>query len=338
MSHKNLYLYYSSFDPFNENQFNVFSYLSSLKDSLVYFVISKDGYVSKEHRKNLIKIFLDEYEINEDSYRIVFEEDLSKEDLSIYENKYFIGAFIDYKRPIFKGFIYLKPFKNEEETNKLTLPFERVDLKEITSYINRLEKLYLLSSKEITYLEENKLYFLEKIAKELTPHRYSHSLSVAHLAAEITLSNGYYYPLVAYKAGIIHDIAKSLPKEEAYRLMRELHPEYLDFPSWTYHQFLAIDIARKYFKVDKTLEAGIKYHSTGKARMSLLGKIIYASDKIEPTRDYDSSEMTNACLKDFKSGWKLVVYEVKKFLLEKGYSIDNRLSKDFFEYYLKEKI
>ncbi len=71
--------------------------------------------------------------------------------------------------------------------------------------------------------------------------------------------------------------------------------------------------------------------------MTRLGKIIYASDKIDPKRGYNSKYMIDACLEDDEKGFRFVLEENKKFLESKSKEIHNRYSDACFTYYLKER-
>lgn len=68
--------------------------------------------------------------------------------------------------------------------------------------------------------------------------------------------------------------------------------------------------------------------------MPPLSKIIYSSDKIEPTRGYDSSKLINACYKNYYTGFLEVFKANMEFLAEGGYRIDNPLTQKCYELYL----
>ena len=42
----------------------------------------------------------------------------------------------------------------------------------------------------------------------------------------------------------------------------------------------------------------IRFHATGSDNMDIMAKIVYAADKIEPTRAFDSTESIKAMMKD----------------------------------------
>lgn len=190
----------------------------------------------------------------------------------------------------------------------------------------------------LRYIMEKKLYRYGEVFSFMNEKRYIHSCSVALLAYQIAKKN-HYRPFEAFLAGLLHDIGKTMEKEEAGRkIMEEHYPHELDLPIWSYHQFIGAYLAKTIFGVqDQEIVSAIEYHCTGKEKMTRLGKIIYASDKIDPKRGYDSKYMIDACLQDDEEGFRFVLKENKKFLESKSKEIHNRYSDACFTYYLKER-
>lgn len=92
---------------------------------------------------------------------------------------------------------------------------------------------------------------------------------------------------------------------------------------------------------DEDILKAVRYHCTGAKNMTPMSKIVYACDKIEPLRNFDSSELIKAMLNDYKSGFIEVLKANKEFLLSKAKNeteikaIQNDLTNECFEYYLK---
>ena len=63
-------------------------------------------------------------------------------------------------------------------------------------------------------------------------------------------------------------------------------------------------------------------------------EIIYAADKIEPTRGFDSSGLIKECLNDIEQGFIEVLSANKEYLTQMKKDINNRLTKECFEQYL----
>ncbi len=187
----------------------------------------------------------------------------------------------------------------------------------------------------LDYIGANKLYFAGHIAKRMSDERYYHSLSVANLSRLIAIANDV-DPLKAYKAGLFHDIGKEVPDAKSYEIMQEHFHKYINMPPWSHHQFIGAYLMNKeYLETDKKLLDAVKYHATGNKKMSKLGKVIYAADKIEPSRGFDSREYIAECVKDIEKGFVIVLAANKKYLENHGKDIDNPLTKACFDRYLK---
>lgn len=206
-----------------------------------------------------------------------------------------------------------------------------------SSDIRELKSLDL-PLKVLEYIENNNLYFMKKVSSYISGHRLAHSLSVAHLAYAIAQKNQLPHPEHAYIAGLLHDLGKHLEPEETAKIMAEAYPEYQDYPAYCLHQFTGCYLAQKEFGVtDEDILDAIEFHCTGKAHMPPLSKIIYASDKIDPTRGYDSSKMIDRCLKNYYVGFLNVLKENEKFLAKNGEGEENPLSESCRNLYLGER-
>ncbi len=191
-----------------------------------------------------------------------------------------------------------------------------------------------LPLKVINYIENNSLYYISKIRSFLTEERFDHSLQVAHLAYKIALNNGKDAEK-AYIAGIFHDIGKDVPEEEKITIMERSFRKYKDLPRFSFHQFVGAYIANNEFEInDESILNAIKFHATGNSNMDWLAKIVYAADKIEPTRGYDSSELIEAMMNDYETGFVKVLEANKEFLETHRGNINNALTCKCFDEYL----
>ena len=110
----------------------------------------------------------------------------------------------------------------------------------------------------------------------------------------------------ARRAALLHDCTKKLEMEDQLALCKqygieldELEQEALKL----LHSKTGAAIARNVFGVDDELYSAIWYHTTGRANMTLLEKIIYLADYIEPTRDFpDVDVLRKACYEDLDKG------------------------------------
>ena len=96
-------------------------------------------------------------------------------------------------------------------------------------------------------------------------------------------------PEDAAEAGILHDITKRLSDDEQLRLAEKygivLNAADLAAPK-TLHALTGAWFAREHFGVPDNIFSAIEWHTTGRAGMAALEKIVYLADFIEPTRDF----------------------------------------------------
>ena len=206
------------------------------------------------------------------------------------------------------------------------------DGKEISStHIRGLNALEI-DKRVIDYIVTNNLYFVPKIRDYLSERRFNHSVSVASLAYDIAKKHNLHNPDDAYIAGLLHDIGKEIDQKA---IMVEHYQEFLDMPRFSYHQFASEYLAKEIFGInDQEVLDAIKFHATGNENMGTLAKIIYAADKIEPTRGFDSKELIEAMMEDINSGFKTVLQANKDFLENNRNDINHRLTLKCFQQYL----
>ena len=219
----------------------------------------------------------------------------------------------------------------------------KYNVKVIGSYVSSMSSTLLRECKNLDapksvldYISSNRLYYMEKLEKYMIEKRIVHSISVASLAYEMAKNNGV-NPYKAYQAGLLHDIGKYVDINEQIRIIKENYDErYLSLEKALYHQFTSHYLCKRDFDIkdEEVLEA-IYYHSTGISNMSKLGRIIYASDKIEPTRGFDGSELIKACIEDIDKGFIMVLYENIKYFNEKGINYHDILTDSCIDYYLE---
>ena len=94
----------------------------------------------------------------------------------------------------------------------------------------------------------------------------------------------------AREAAILHDITKKLNAEAQLQMCAEygVETDEQERAAWKMlHSKTAAAYAKKHFCVSDAVEGAIKWHTTGRADMTLLEKIIYVADYIEPNRSFD---------------------------------------------------
>ena len=190
----------------------------------------------------------------------------------------------------------------------------------------------------LNYIIDNNLYYIPKIKSYITEKRYKHTISVANLAYHMALNNSL-DASKAYIASLLHDIGKYVEERKQEEIAKKYdEANYKLIPNVLYHQYTGVEIAINDFKIkDEEILEAIKYHATGKQNMSKIGKIVYASDKIDPSRGYNSQDMINECLKDIDSGFNYVLSENIKYFKLKNMEYKNPLTIQCIKYYLGDK-
>lgn len=140
-----------------------------------------------------------------------------------------------------------------------------------------------------------------KVMPYLTEKRIAHVLGCENEA--VSLANRWGEdPERAAVAGILHDITKKLSAEEQLKLCEKYgiindaaevaNPKLL-------HAKTGAAFARELFGIEDDIYGAIRWHTTGKPDMTLLEKIIYLADFVEPTRNFPGvEELRELCFED----------------------------------------
>lgn len=131
----------------------------------------------------------------------------------------------------------------------------------------------------------------ERLIKEsLSEYRYTHSMNVAVRARELARLNGVDEDK-AYLAGILHDITKEMPYDEQEKYMA-LSPSALEKSNkLVYHQISGAEYVRTRLGItDEEILSGIRYHTTGRANMTVFDMVIYLADLTGAERSYNDVE------------------------------------------------
>ena len=141
-------------------------------------------------------------------------------------------------------------------------------------------------------MEESKIK--KYLENALSEKRFKHSLGVAEEAERLADKYGA-DKKKAYLAGLVHDVAKEIDTDSARNMLKDrfgirVDPVTYNVPKLL-HAPLGACLAQTEFGIfDAEILDAVKYHTTAKADMSLLTKIIYMADYIEPNRDFEGVE------------------------------------------------
>lgn len=137
-------------------------------------------------------------------------------------------------------------------------------------------------------MKSNDLIKLRKtLEKNLDVKRYEHTLGVEFTAAALAMRyNESVYN--AQLAGLLHDCAKCLPIDKMLSVCEKNHVEITEIEkrnSSLLHSKVGRFLAENEYGVsDSDVLNAIYYHTTGRPGMSLLEKIVFVADYIEPGR------------------------------------------------------
>ena len=194
-----------------------------------------------------------------------------------------------------------------------------------------------LSEKVHSYILENKLYGtgesyinlplpeLEKVVCSLVkPNRVAHILGCRDTAVELAKKWGA-NETDAARAGLLHDITKALDGPLQLTLCDQYGMELDDFSREypkTLHAHTGAMVAERIFGENESVVSAIHSHTTGKAGMNILEKIIYVADYMEPNRDFDGVEaLREAAFTDIDKALKLGLEMTISLLRKEGKTI-----------------
>ncbi len=133
----------------------------------------------------------------------------------------------------------------------------------------------------------NRLEMRERLQSKLTKKRFEHSLGVEYVAGCLAMIYGVDIDK-ALTAGLLHDCAKCLSSEDKISKCKKHNLPISDVelrnPELLHAKLGSLYAKEKYGVQDDEILSAIEFHTTGKPAMSLLEKIIFVADYIEPNR------------------------------------------------------
>lgn len=122
--------------------------------------------------------------------------------------------------------------------------------------------------------------------------RFEHTLRVVDLAIKLAIHYGVDVDK-AYLAAILHDLEKNISLEENDMLVKKygLDDKYLGNKNLSHSKLAAVVSRDKLGIDDADILNAISFHTTGRANMSMLEKIIFVADTCEEGRTYKEAAM-----------------------------------------------
>lgn len=126
-----------------------------------------------------------------------------------------------------------------------------------------------------------------RLKKSLDEERYRHTLGVAETAEKMAETFGEDTEK-ARLAGLLHDCAKCMSLDEMISIVGDrIDDPLIKASKALMHAAAGMYVAKEEYHIDDPDVLGaIRWHTTGRANMTNLEKIVYLADMIEPNRRY----------------------------------------------------
>ncbi len=136
---------------------------------------------------------------------------------------------------------------------------------------------------------------------------------VAQLATELAQAHGL-DETIAWTMGLLHDIAKEMPKDQLERWMTRFFPSLCEEPAAIWHGYVGSLLAKRLYGIEeKSVLRAIFHHVKGDCE-DPYAMILFCADKLERGRGYDSSEQIALCSQDLHAGFLRVKNEQQAYL------------------------
>ncbi|MCO6528007.1 MAG: bis(5'-nucleosyl)-tetraphosphatase (symmetrical) YqeK [Lactobacillus sp.] len=167
-----------------------------------------------------------------------------------------------------------------------------------------------LSSNEIITKEKN----------NMDQSRFNHCVRVSETARKLAKLN-HYDENKAALTGFIHDYAKQVPADEFRKVIKEQQMDH-DLLNWgpaIWHGMVGAYFVQRDLKIiDMEILNAIKRHTTADVEMTLLDKIVFMADYIEPGRTFAGvEEAQEVTCNNLDSGVAYQLAHTLEFLIKK---------------------
>lgn len=160
----------------------------------------------------------------------------------------------------------------------------------------------------------------QQLSQRLSTGRYEHVLRVAETAKLLAIK---YQISVkqAEQAALFHDIAKCMDKDDLQKslVFGGADSRLISFHHELWHASVGAMVAHDEFGIkDEDVLNAIRYHTTGRFNMSMLEKLIYVADMIEPGRSFPGVEiLRQQAEKSLDTAMEACIYQSVQFLVTK---------------------
>lgn len=183
---------------------------------------------------------------------------------------------------------------------------------------------------------------LKKLTGEMekvqTPKRMLHTIGVEFTAAALAMAYGADVEK-AQVAGLLHDCAKCMENDKLLSICEKHHIPVTDVerrnPSSLLHAKVGSYLAEKKYKIeDPEILSAILYHTTGRPDMTLLEKIVFTSDYIEPGRTQapNLEEIRKMAFTDLDAAVEKILADTLAYL-KSGEGEMDPMTEETYQYY-----
>jgi nicotinate-nucleotide adenylyltransferase len=207
---------------------------------------------------------------------------------------------------------------------------------------------YMLPDAVADYIRQHGLYregmtfeeMKQRLESEMKPSRFRHTMGVVETAEHLAACHGA-DRMQTRIAALLHDCAKYMPDEERVAYCEahgvEVNDAERENLTLLHAKCGAIRAKEEYLVSDPEIGHAIAVHTTGCPHMSLLDKIIYVADYIEPNRDAAPhlEQLRVMAESDLDQTIAWIAADTIRYLEESGRPIDDT-TRQTWEYYSKK--
>lgn len=182
----------------------------------------------------------------------------------------------------------------------------------------------------------------EKLRKKLKDSRYVHTLGVEYTSVCLAMKYGENLE-TAELSGLLHDCAKELPEKKLIQICRD-HGERISKMEYQnpflLHGKAGACLARDKFGIDDAnILNAIRYHTTGRPGMTLVEKIVFVADYIEPNRKKadNLTELRRMAFENLDETVLRILEQTLDYLIRTGKEIDRHtvITRDYYKKLLR---
>ena len=190
----------------------------------------------------------------------------------------------------------------------------------------------------------SRVELIKTLEQELSYKRFIHTLSVAGTASSLARCYGADLEK-AETAGLLHDCAKCMDVRKMQKVCEKAGLTVSSFEadsgSLLHSKAGSVLAAEKYGITDPDMINAIRYHTTGRPGMSLLEKIIFVADYIEPGR-FTAKNLPlirRLAFSDIDGALMKILYDTLVYLNSTGLVVDPMTQKtyDYYKQIFEEK-